>query len=81
MSWTLCCLTHSLSLCQRLAYLGRLGDVVSFSALPKEVQTVAIAMHFGAVEKRWRSDGKVACGSPGEVANRPELGDQFRWNV
>jgi hypothetical protein len=62
----------------RLSYLGRLGDLVSFSALPTEVQTVEIARHFGAQEGR-ESDSVVACGSPEEVANRPELGHHYHF--
>jgi hypothetical protein len=62
----------------KLAYLGRFGDSVSFSALPTEVQTVKIAKRLGALEERL-SDSVLACGSPGEVRNKPELGHQFEF--
>jgi cullin-associated NEDD8-dissociated protein 1 len=64
----------------RLSYLGRLGDDVSFSALPTEVQTVEIATYFGAATDSARqSDSVLACGSPGEVGNKPWLGDHFEF--
>jgi hypothetical protein len=62
----------------KLPYLGRFGDSVSFSALPTEVQTMKIAKRLGALEERL-SDSVLACGSPGEVRNRPELGHQFEF--
>lgn len=60
--------------------LGKLGDVVDFALLPSAVQTFDIASAFGAVGER--SGGQVeACGSPGEVANAPELGHRYAMQL
>ena len=60
--------------------LGKLGDTVDFALLPAAVQTFDIASAFGAVGER--SGGQVeACGSPGEVANQPELGHRYAMQL
>ena len=58
------------------ALLGRLGDTVDFSALPEDVQTLAMAQEFGVLAEL-DSHGTEVCGSPGEVANRPEYGHRI----
>lgn len=63
---------------QNLAVVGRLGDVVDFADLPVELQTEDMAVRVGAlVSLPTGTEGAEACGSPGEVANIPELGNQF----
>ena len=56
--------------------LGRLGDTVAFSALPAEVQTLAMAEELGG-RTNLDNHGTEVCGSPGEVANRPEYGHRI----
>jgi cullin-associated NEDD8-dissociated protein 1 len=62
----------------KLPYLGRYGDGVGFDGLPNEVQTLAIARRLGALEDSTHRH-HIACGSPGEVRNKPELGHQFEF--
>jgi hypothetical protein len=48
--------------------LGRLGDEVSFTSLPRDFQTPELAAMVGAtVVGGGDWDGSEACGSPGEV--------------
>ena len=60
--------------------LGRLGDTIDFTALKAELQTPKMAQAFGV--KSSASDASFeACGSRGEVANTPELGNHYRvWD-
>ncbi|CAK0869087.1 unnamed protein product [Prorocentrum cordatum] len=51
-----------------LDYVGKLGDTVSFEALPVALQAA------------W-TVGYESCGSPGEVANDPSLGHQSWFSV
>ena len=64
----------------RLVLLGRLGDTVDFSMLPSAAQAPAVAALVGAAavaqEDRY-TVGFEACGSPGEVANVPTLGNDY----
>lgn len=60
-----------------LPYLGRVGDVVDFAGLHPSVKTPALAMLFGSTVGIPVFDGSEACGSPGEVANDPTLGDKL----
>jgi cullin-associated NEDD8-dissociated protein 1 len=62
----------------KLPYLGRYGDERSFDALPTEVQTMKIARWLGALEDSSHRQ-ILACGSPGEVRNKPELGNHFEF--
>ena len=58
--------------------LGIFGDVVDFSSLPGDLQHPALAERLGAVKNTGPSTATfMACGSPGEVANRPELGNMY----
>ena len=58
--------------------LGRLGDEVSFSRLPRDLQTAELAELVGAtVVGGGDWDGSEACGSPGEVANDPSRGHHY----
>merc|ERR1719498_2033084 len=59
--------------------LGRLGDTIDFNLLSTKVQNVEVAKYLGAVEEN--TDGFEACGSPGEVANKPELGNRYRMEM
>jgi hypothetical protein len=58
------------------SYVGRLGDTVNFADLPAELQTPGMAAFVGAVGSP-EYDGTEACGSPGEVASAPALGNIF----
>eukprot|EP01122_Echinamoeba_exundans_P008354 TRINITY_DN275_c0_g1_i1.p1 TRINITY_DN275_c0_g1~~TRINITY_DN275_c0_g1_i1.p1 ORF type:complete len:1994 (-),score=503.35 TRINITY_DN275_c0_g1_i1:77-6058(-) len=63
---------------QNLFVVGRLGDTVDFGDLPVELQTEQMAVRVGAlVSLPAGTEGAEACGSPGEVANVPELGNQY----
>jgi uncharacterized protein (DUF1501 family)/uncharacterized protein (DUF1800 family) len=63
---------------QNLFVIGRFGDVVDFGDLPVELQTEQMAVRVGAlVSLPAGLEGAEACGSPGEVANVPELGNQY----
>ena len=58
--------------------LGRLGDTVSFDDLPHGVRSKGIAEAVGvAVSPAEGVAGVEMCGSPGEVANDPTLGQRF----
>ena len=62
-----------------LAYVGKYGDAVPFTSLPATLQTVAVGEAFGAVAT-YPDEGFEACGSPGEVANDPALGNRYaKW--
>ena len=65
--------------------LGRFGDTVSFSALPTDAQTPAMAAHFGAIQSAAGDaagdDLAEACGSPAEVPNAPALGNHYPFMV
>ena len=61
----------------QFTYVGRLGDVADFSALPTTLQTDATAASFGSTV-----GGNTlyeACGSPGEVANDPLYGNIYSY--
>ena len=52
----------------RQVLLGRLGDEISFTSLPRDLQTAELAAMVGAtVVGGGDWDGSEACGSPGEV--------------
>jgi hypothetical protein len=57
--------------------LGIFGDTVDFATLSEHTRTPAVAEAFGARERPSDSQREV-CGSPGEVANAPELGHLFQ---
>jgi cullin-associated NEDD8-dissociated protein 1 len=62
-----------------LEYLGRLGDEIDFHSLPTSLQSQALADAFSSsgVSGYFKS-----CGSPGETANDPKLGNQVSfWTV
>ena len=63
-----------------LPLVGRLGDQVDFSALPTSVQTEEMAEKLNAIAHR-PTDGAEACGSPGEVASVPTLGNRYRGYI
>jgi uncharacterized protein (DUF1501 family)/uncharacterized protein (DUF1800 family) len=56
--------------------VGRFGDVVDFASLPTVLQTLEMALIVGAADTR-SSEGFQACGSPGELANDPMLGNRY----
>lgn len=63
-----------------ITLLGRLGDTVDFVDLPSSVQVDAIAELVGA-DGASSFSGDESCGSPGEVANDPQLGAQLRYHL
>jgi hypothetical protein len=71
---------------QSLEYIGRFGDNLRYNDLPKLLQVESVAQAFGSAGKTVSGEGLLVCGSPGEVANKPELGDGFdvamdgRWD-
>lgn len=60
--------------------LGRLGDVVDFHSLPDSLQTDRMAEIIGATLETDAFTDET-CGSPGEVANEPSLGNTFAFNI
>ena len=52
--------------------IGRLGDVIRFRDLPDPLQTDAVAEAFDATEILDSLGAKVVCGSPFEIADKPE---------
>ena len=59
-----------------LEYVGKFGDDVRFRDLPNSLKATSVAAHFGAVSQ-FESYGTIICGSRGEVANDPTLGEHF----
>ena len=59
-----------------LPRLGILGETVDFAQLPTTAQPIEMAEHVGAISSD-SAGGAEACGSPGEVANEPNLGHIF----
>jgi len=57
--------------------IGRLGDTVSFRHLPAALQTFQMADLINATAAKDTSSSSAACGSPYEVANIPEYGNQY----
>jgi cullin-associated NEDD8-dissociated protein 1 len=57
-------------------YVGRLGDVVDFAALPPSVQTVQMAEAVGS-DAEYPAIGFESCGSRGEIANDPTMANRF----
>jgi len=60
--------------------LGRVGDTVEFSELPPRLQSAEMAQLVGA-SLEGSSVKEVACDSPGEVANDPELGARYAMSL
>ena len=61
-------------------WVGVLGDETDFSALPSISQSASVAVALGAVREAATADDRpVVCGSPGEVAAVPELGNHFLY--
>jgi cullin-associated NEDD8-dissociated protein 1 len=61
--------------------IGVWADVVDFSTLPSKVQGAGVAGWVGASAVGWSNDGFEVCGSPGEVANEPTSGHQYRGYI
>eukprot|EP00957_Ditylum_brightwellii_P016749 1260613-Ditylum_brightwellii.AAC.1 len=60
-------------------YVGKWGDKVNFADMPTSVQEPELASFFGAeLIPDAVSDYVEVCASPGEVANDPSLGHQYR---
>ena len=57
---------------QTFALLGKLGDTFDFASLPSTIQSHKLADAVGALNPAATTE---TCGSPGEVANEPALGD------
>ena len=58
-------------------FVGRAGQIVEYAELPPIVQTAAMAAFAGASTEEGTSVGVDACGSRGEVANDPSLGNHY----
>ena len=72
-----CCVTERWNTYnKKFPKLGRFGDLALFVDLPNELRTDDVAEHFGETSAQTGS-GVVTCGSPGEVANVPSLGNYF----
>jgi uncharacterized protein (DUF1501 family)/uncharacterized protein (DUF1800 family) len=60
------------------SYIGRLGDDVPFEELLSSVQTLGFAEAMGELVDDTSTHALVeVCGSPGEVANQPKLGNRY----
>lgn len=65
-----------------MAKVGRFGDTVDFRDLNVDLQTDDMAAFVGAAtagDVLGEMVGMDACGSPGEVANDPILGNRYRF--
>jgi hypothetical protein len=60
----------------QLALLGRYGDVINIADLPSYLISAELAEQVGSTATSVY-DGSEACGSPGEVANDPTLGNRI----
>ena len=58
-------------------FIGKLGQVLDFVTLPISLQTAGMATYAGASTVHGSSIGVEACGSRGEVANDPSLGNTY----
>jgi hypothetical protein len=61
----------------QFAFLGKFGDSVDFLNLPQSLQVGSIAAAVGSESTQQRT-GLETCGSPGEVANVPQMGMTYR---
>ena len=68
-------------LANEMNLLGRFGDVVDFLELPLGMHTDDVAQLAGATSTSVSAGGDETCGSPGEVANDPNHGHTFLFNV
>ena len=64
---------------QHIMRIGRAGDSIDFATLPTSAQTPQFASSIGALvnDGAVSTAGTVACGSLGEVANDPSLGNRY----
>lgn len=62
-----------------IGLIGRYGDVVDFAALKPFAQPREMAMWLGATELP--REMTMVCGSPGEVASDPTLGNRYRTRL
>jgi uncharacterized protein (DUF1501 family)/uncharacterized protein (DUF1800 family) len=59
-------------------YIGRLGDTIKWDSLPRELRTQTLALALGVGSQLNPSfPGIETCGSPGEVAGDPKLGQPY----
>jgi len=56
--------------------VGRFGDYMEFRDLTSELRLDQVAEYFGLTTSA-SGYGMIVCGSPGEVANKPQLGSEF----
>ena len=63
----------------RPSFLGLYGDVVDFAGLPWETRGPGMARFLGATSVSSGRDASAfeLCGSPGEVANDPQMGHRY----
>lgn len=64
-----------------LPVLGRYGDTVPFTKLPKSVQTQDLAIFFKANQPYDGASNTLTCGSPNEVANEPARDHMYKMDV
>lgn len=72
-------LTYAGGQSQYIMKLGVSSATVEFAALPPMAQTPAMAEYVGAIEVSSDMLGLEACGSPAEVENDPQLGNQYHF--
>ena len=59
--------------------MAKLDDVIKFRDLPNHIEKPEVEAEFGEFAVNNGKKGVVVCGSVGEVANKPELGNGFEW--
>lgn len=60
--------------------IGRMDDRIPFRNLPNHLETPEVEKRFAEFSVNNAGKGVVICGSVGEVANKPELGDGFQFS-
>ena len=62
----------------RFETVGNYGATIDFALLEPDVQGPKMAASIGAVQDGWSDPGFEVCGSPGETANVPSAGAQYK---
>jgi len=60
-----------------VTYISRYGDELNFRDLPSDLKVESIVQKYGDSNAVEHKGGAIVCGSPGEVANEPEMGNEF----
>ena len=58
--------------------LGIYGETVDYALLDSQIQAPKMASYIGSIQNGWSDPGLEVCGSPGEVANDPTSGNQYK---